>query len=278
MKMSKLIDKTVEEVASFIREAVFSERYAGREGFLQSVDPRAKLIALLISISVVVGARHIAVILFLYFLPLVMAALSGIPLRYFIKRVWVFVPIFTGIIALPVIFNVITPGRPIILLWNSPYIAVTAEGLHAAAIFTLRVAAAVSYAILLTITTKWSDVMKALSDFRVPGIVITITTLTYRYIFLLLSILLDSMYSRRSRLCRKLGMVESWKEAGKNMGALFIKTQMMGEDLYYAMLSRGYLHSARSLNEFEFRKSDALFLTSAVLLMAVVFIGDRWFI
>ncbi|WP_461866096.1 cobalt ECF transporter T component CbiQ [Thermococcus sp.] len=276
--MSKLIDKTVEEVISFIREAVFSEEYAENRGLLQSLDPRVKLIALLISISVVVGVGHIKTLLLLYSIPLVMAALSGIPLIYFLKRVWVFIPIFTGIIAIPVIFNVITPGRPILVLWSSPYIAVTAEGLHAAVIFTLRVATAVSYAILLTITTKWSDVMKALSDFKVPGIVITITTLTYRYIFLLINILLDSMYSRKSRLCKKLGMVESWKEAGKNMGAVFIKTQMMGEDIYYAMLSRGYLHSAKSLNEFKFRKSDAIFLTLTILIMSVVFIGDRWLI
>ncbi len=276
--MSKLIDKTVEEVISFIKEAVFSEKYAQNRGLLQSLDPRAKLIALLISISVVVGVGHIKTLLLLYSIPLLMATLSGIPPTYFLKRVWVFIPLFTGIIAIPAIFNVITPGRALLVIWRSPYIAITEEGLHAAGLFTLRVATAVSYAILLTITTKWSDVMKALSDFKIPGTVITITTLTYRYIFLLINILLDSMYSRRSRLCRKLRMVESWKEAGKNMGAVFIKTQMMGEDIYYAMLSRGYLHSAKSLNEFKFKKRDAIFLTLTIFLMSAVFIGDRWFI
>ncbi len=276
--MSKLIDKTVEEVVSFIQEAVFSERYAGKEGFLQGLDPRAKLAALLISISVVVGVKHITTLLFLYSIPLIMAALSKVPLGYFVRRVWVFVPMFTGIIAIPVIFNVITPGKALFVIWNSPYIAVTKEGLHAAGIFTLRVATAVSYAILLTITTKWNDVMKGLSDFKVPGMVVTITTLTYRYIFLLTSILVDSMHSRKSRLCRKLGMIESWKEAGKNIGAVFIKTQMIGEDVYYAMLSRGYLHTAKSLNDFRFRKRDALFLALTVILMVGVFMGDRWFI
>ena len=42
---------------------------------------------------------------------LVLAAASRLPLGFFVKRVWLFVPIFTGIVVLPATLNFITPGH-----------------------------------------------------------------------------------------------------------------------------------------------------------------------
>ena len=54
------------------------------------------------------------------------------------KRVWLFIPIFTGIIVLPATLNVITPGEVVVPL---PFgLGLTRQGLTAAAIITIRVA------------------------------------------------------------------------------------------------------------------------------------------
>ncbi len=39
-----------------------------------------------------------------------------VELGFFLKRVWVFIPIFAGIIMIPVLFNVFTPGDALITL------------------------------------------------------------------------------------------------------------------------------------------------------------------
>jgi cobalt/nickel transport system permease protein len=270
----KLFNKTIESVIKYINEAVFAEKYAKNNGLLQSLEPRIKLITIILFIVITVLTKHLEVILVLYLLSIVFCYLSNIPLNHYLKRVWLFVPIFTGIIALPIIF--ITPGNPIYILSNSPYIAITDNGLHYAITFTLRVATAVSYAVLLTITTTWNDITKALNKLGVPDMVITIMTIAYRYIFLLMNTLLDSMYSRKSRLCKSMGMKESWIEAGKNMGALFIKTYRMGEDLYYAMLSRGYLNEPKTYTNITISTKDYLFLMASICIMIFMIIMDRW--
>ncbi|WP_292460664.1 cobalt ECF transporter T component CbiQ [Methanothermococcus sp.] len=269
----KLFDKTIEGVIKYINEAVFAEKYAKSRGILQSINPKIKLIVILSFVVITVLTKHLEVIFGLYVLSLIFCYFSNVPLKHYLKRVWFFIPIFTGIIALPIIF--ITPGKPIYVLLNSPYIAITYEGIYYATIFTLRVATAVSYAVLLTITTTWNDITKSLNKLGIPDMVITIMTIAYRYIFLLMNTLIDSMYSRKSRLCKNLGMKESWIEAGKNMGALFIKTHQMGEDLYYAMLSRGYLNEPQTYSEFHTETKDYIFLIISIFIMAIAIIIDR---
>ncbi|XRO75058.1 cobalt ECF transporter T component CbiQ [Methanocaldococcus sp. 28A] len=271
----KLIDKTVEHVVKYIQESIFSEKFAKqKDGFLQRLDARVKVLGLFLMVITTITIKHILVLIILYTLSLVFCKLSKIPVLYYLKRVWVFIPIFTGIIILPVIF--ITPGHPIIVILQHPfYIAITYEGLKYATLFTLRVATAISYTVLITLTTRWDEIMKSLNILGVPEVIITIMTLAYRYIFLLLNNVLEMMYSKKSRLCNRLKLKESWIIAGKSMGALFMKTQRMGEDLYYAMLSRGYLNEVHIITKFKFTKYDFVFLIIIILLSVSSICLDR---
>ena len=264
------LEETAREVLEFTTEAIFSERYARRDGLLQRIDPRLKVVSLVVLIATVVSLQDIRSILAFYFLALVLAVLSKLPVLEFTKRVWVFIPIFTGIIAVPSIFMV--SGETAFKLLG---ITATWEGIRWAVLFTLRAATAVSYAILFTMTSRWNEIISALASFRVPRIVITIATLTYRYIFLLAKLLLDAMHARRARLAGELGMAESWREAGKHIGATFIKANAFGEELYYAMLSRGYANEVQPLGEFRFKNLDYAFSAFTVFLVIITIAFTR---
>jgi len=262
------LEETAREVLEFTTDAVFSERYAREKGVLQRIDPRLKVISLVVLVATVVSLQNLKLIVAFYALALILAVLSNLPVKEFTKRVWVFVPIFTGIIAIPSIFMI--PGE---VAFKLPLgLTATWEGIHWAVLFTVRVATAVSYAVLFTMTSRWNEIISALASFRIPGMVITIATLTYRYIFLLSKLLLDSMHARRARLAGELGMVESWKEAGKHIGATFIKANSLGEDIYYAMLSRGYSNEVQPIREFQFGGIDYAFsaFTAIVIALAIV--------
>ena len=262
------LEDTAREVLEFTTEAVFSERHARKNGLLQRLDPRLKTVSLVVLVATVVSLQDIRVVVAFYFLALVLAVMSKLPVVEFTKRVWIFIPVFTGIIAVPSIFMV--PGDTAFKVLG---LTATWEGIRWAVLFTLRVATAVSYAILFTMTSKWNEIVSALASFRVPGMVITIATLTYRYVFLLAKLLLDAMHSRRARLAGELGMVESWKEAGKHIGATFIKANALGEDIYYAMLSRGYTNEVQPIREFRLGKVDYAFsiVTALVVLLTLAF-------
>ncbi|NPA63185.1 MAG: cobalt ECF transporter T component CbiQ [Methanococci archaeon] len=272
---NKLFDKTIEHVIKYLNESIFFEKYTKSEGLLQSLESRVKIISLVIFIVGSVLSKHILTLLIFNAIALLLAYLSNIPMYQYLKRVYVFIPIFAGLIAIPVMFNIMTPGKDLIVLLNNPHISITYEGVKYAITFTLRVATCVSFAVLIPITTQWNKVTSAMHKLGIPEVVITITNLAYRYIFLLLNFILDMMYSRKSRAIKKLGMVESWKEAGKAIGALFIKTYQMGEETYYAMLSRGYTGEIKHIYMEKITSKDILFLAFSIIITAILVLFDR---
>ena len=198
----------------------------------------------------------------LYLLTLLLALAAKIPLGFFVKRVWVFIPLFAGAIALPAIFNVITPGRPVVTLisfsdprqWGPIHfpaeIAITEQGLRGAAIFVLRVATSVSFAVLLVLTTEWMRLLKALSALRFPQVGILILGMTYRYIFLFLRVVEGMFLARRSRTVGPTPLREQHHWIAARLGFLLGKSYHLSNEVYLAMLSRGWNGQARSLDGF----------------------------
>lgn len=252
--MSKFADKSLAEIVNYIKDAVFSEEYARREGFLQGIDQKVKFISFLVLIVATIFAHNVYIIMVFFSASLILASLSRIPLRFYIPRVLIFIPLFTGIVALPYIFNIFQPyeGTPLIVLHDfqrvielpllRPFsrIEITREGVFWASTFLARVTTAVSYAILLMLTTRWSDLVNTLSALRFPKMFVLILGMAYRYIFLLLDMIAKMLFSRKSRAVGKESSVSSWKLNAGIIGALFLKSYDMSENIYLAMLSRGF--------------------------------------
>jgi cobalt/nickel transport system permease protein len=239
---------------NYIKDAVFSERYATFEGFLQRIDPKVKFISFMALIVATIFVHSVYIILLFLSAALILAALSRIPLRFYIPRVLIFIPLFTGIIALPYLFNVFQPyeGTPLVVLHDfqrvidlpllRPFsrIEITREGVFWASTFLARVTTTVSFAILLMLTTRWSDLVNTLNRLRFPKMFVLILGMTYRYIFLLLDTIAKMLFSRKSRAVGKESSVSSWKLNAGIIGALFLKSYDMSEDIYLAMISRGF--------------------------------------
>jgi len=71
------------------------------------------ILALIFATSLIDDLR---LLIFVYMLTLLFSYLSKVDVLFFIKRVWLFIPIFAGIIAIPMIFNIFFPGDPLISL------------------------------------------------------------------------------------------------------------------------------------------------------------------
>ncbi|MGZ4870025.1 MAG: energy-coupling factor transporter transmembrane component T family protein, partial [Halobacteriota archaeon] len=113
-KKKSFVEKSISGVLNFFQESLISEDFAKRDGLLQSLDPRVKLISAIVLVVAVSLTRDIRVLFVSYLLILLFAYLSKIELSFFIKRVWVFVPIFAGIIVLPILFNVFMAGDSLV--------------------------------------------------------------------------------------------------------------------------------------------------------------------
>jgi len=270
------VEKTLAGITTSIETAIFSEESARRSGFLQRRDPRVKVAAFVVLILAAGLSRDWLVLAALYAAVLAAAAVSAISMGSFLKRVWLGIPLFSGVVVLPSIF--IVHGHP---LFDIPLgfatLTPSRDGLFAAGIFVLRVAVSVSLAILLVLTTRWADVLKALQFYRMPNIFVLILAMTYRYIFLFLHTVSGMFLARKSRVVAKTtGREQRWWVVS-SMGVLMSRSFRMSDDVYQAMLARGFSNRFRTLTEFQMRPTDWAF-GLASLALGVASISAGWWL
>ncbi|HET7317590.1 MAG TPA: cobalt ECF transporter T component CbiQ, partial [Nitrospirota bacterium] len=120
MASTTFLDKTLLAIADAAEQSLFSEQFANRRGLLQALDIRFQLVTFLF-LLVLVSLLHTPQSLWLiYGAGLAIAALSRVPLWFFVKRVWLFVPLFSAAVVLPAVLNIITPGDPLLVLVKLP--------------------------------------------------------------------------------------------------------------------------------------------------------------
>jgi cobalt/nickel transport system permease protein len=261
------LEKTLGGITRSIEQAIFTERNARLPGWLQRRDPRAKTAGFLVAIlsaSLATSWLGLAVV---YAGSLAAARASRVGLWFFAKRVWPGVPLFTGLVVLPSIFFV--PGDRVFDLGLGPlHVAPSWNGVEAAALFVARVGVCVSLAVLLVLTTPWSDVLKALRAFRTPQVFVLILSMTYRYLFLFLHTANGILLARKSRVVGRARGSEERRWISATMGNLMGRAFKMSNDVYAAMLARGFGGDVVLLDTFEMRASDWLALVAALAVCA----------
>jgi cobalt/nickel transport system permease protein len=219
-------------------------------------------LALLIAVGL---SRSLPVLFGLYGFTLVLALRSAVPMVFFIKRVWLFMPFFTGVIALPALF--MTPGPTLAALPLG--LSITRTGALAAMFLLLRVSTSVSLGVLLILTTSWTTLLRALSVLRVPEGFILILGMTYRYIYLLLLTAEDMFLSRKSRIVKRLSASTERQILAASAGMLLNKSLFLSEEVYLAMESRGYQGIPHVLDTFQLKMYDWLWAGACLMVAAV---------
>jgi cobalt/nickel transport system permease protein len=290
LSQTGFLDKTLSATAHMAEQALFSEAYARKPGALQALDVRIKLLGFL-GILILISFLHTPQALWVvYGVGLVLALFSRIPLGFFLKRVWFFVPLFSAAIVLPALLNVVTPGDPLWVLFTlerphswGPYvvpqeIAVTRQGLWGAIVFVSRVAASVSFAVLITLTTKWGELFAGLRALYVPRIFVMTLSMTESYLFVFLRLIQDMYRARKSRTIRPLSVAADRNWTASRIGVTFKKTLDMSEDIYKAMLSRGFTGEFRAISRPRAAASDYIWLGAALFFGCALILFERGFV
>ncbi|MFH1199021.1 MAG: cobalt ECF transporter T component CbiQ [Candidatus Omnitrophota bacterium] len=200
---------------------------------MQKISPRFKLVFTLAILLVIAFSRSILLIACFYLISLLLACLSRINLFYFIKRVWFFIPFFALIIAVPALFEIFSPGEVIVF-------GITQQGVSSGGLFTLRVLTSVSWSVLLVLTTNHTQLLRSLRLIGVPAIFVTTLMMCYRYIYVFIKIVEDMYLGIKSRTITSLRNKKARKVVAWHMGSLWEKSRMMSEEIYLAMLARGF--------------------------------------
>jgi cobalt/nickel transport system permease protein len=265
-----IIERTTQAFSSFFTESSYAEGYASTRGLLQFVDPRFKLVGMLWLIVCIILLNRVEWVLAILGVNILLAVASNVRLSYYLKRVWLFIPLFTLVIAIPAMFNFIVPGQPLITLLTQGQpigpvaslwtIAVTAPGLQGAILFVLRTGTAVSFLVLLALTTRWTDLLASFQSLKVPPAFVMILSMTYRYVFVLVSVAFDMALAFKSRTIRPERNEDIRKWLSATIGVLFRRSMNLSELVNLSMISRGYDGKVRKLTGFRAEPFDWVFL------------------
>ncbi|TRZ95592.1 cobalt ECF transporter T component CbiQ [bacterium] len=271
-KRSNFIERSIFGTLSFLKDSIFADEYALKKGFLQSLDTRIKTITFLLFILQVLFAKNIFTLACLYTLCLLLTYLSKINLGFFLKRTWVFIPLFSLFIAIPALFNIFTPGETLITFKiASLKFIITRQGLSGASLFVARVITSVSFGVLLSITTRHFELLKVLRIFRIPQLFVMTLGMCYRYVFLFIEMIENTYLALKSRIGGKIHYRKGQHIVAWNIAYLWQRSYQLNEDVYKAMLSRGYRGEPMVLNDFRAKAIDWVWLIVVVVISTLVF-------
>ncbi len=251
-----IIERTLSDIGASLERSLFAEEIARRDGLLQSLDPRGKIVSFLALLMAVSMSRSLPVIVALYGLALTLAWVSRVPMAFFVKRVWLFMPFFTGVIVIPALF--MTPGEALFTFPPPIPLAITRAGVVASAFLIARVGVSVSLAVLLVLTTPWNHLLKALTVLRVPHVFVLILGMTFRYVYLLLHTANDMFLARKSRVVGRMNSADHRRWIAASAGVLLGKSFHLSNDVYLAMTARGFTGQVRIAEKLQMRQRDWL--------------------
>lgn len=261
------IDSGISHLGRVIKTGYIQLEFASKNGFFQRLDARIKVLFLVFFIIIVSLKREIVPEIGIAISIFVLAVLSRLNLLSFYKKVISLGFIFGFLIALPAAFNVITKGEIILPLlhisrsydfwiYHVPEtIGITREGISGVIMLTLRVVNSISLSFLVLYTTSFSEIIRALKVFRVPDAILMIITLTYKYIFIFAKTVEDMHLAKKSRMAGGISNTEARRWITGRIAFMFKKTQQRCEDVFKAMLGRGF---SDTIKLYGFRKMDGM--------------------
>jgi cobalt/nickel transport system permease protein len=237
---------------------------------LRQWDPRWKLAAL-VPAAFLVAALHS--------LPAALAALAGafflvlvsrLPLAWYVRRLGgLGVVLLLFVLLLP--FVVDGPGPA----WDLGPLRFSLYGLTAAVVICCKALAIVSLMLVVLATTPLEANVKAAHALRVPGVLVQLLLLTYRYTFLLADELGRLRIALRVRGYRNRASLHSYRTVGHVAGTLLVRGHERAERVGHAMRCRGFDGRFRALVDFRTRLPDALTFAGILVFAVGLLAWDR---
>lgn len=93
--------------------------------------------------------------------------------------------------------------------------------------------------VLLTATTRFTDLLQVLWRLHVPALLVTTLALMHRYLFVLFDEMERMQRARRSRTF-VAGKTSAWRSSAQVAALLFVRASERAERVYLAMCARGW--------------------------------------
>jgi cobalt/nickel transport system permease protein len=117
--------------------------------------------------------------------------------------------------------------------------------------------------------------LKAFRVLRVPQAFVLILGMTYRYIYVLLHATNNIFLARQSRVVGRVSGADNRRWLTASIGTLFAKSYELSDQVYLAMLSRGFRGEAMVMQSMTWRASDWLWLAIFIGVAGIAILVGR---
>ena len=253
------------------------DRYWRLESPIHSWDPRLKILTLIILAFSISSVQHISTALGCFFISILILQLTKIPFSFSLKRlaaVTMFVGPFFLIMPLTVKAQ---SGDTIYFFTHLKFLEINTRGLLLAARVYLKAVSIVLLTVPMFGTNRFDISIKALEHLKVPNSMIQMILFSYRYIFVFLSELKRMSLAMKLRKFSPTTNFHTLRTYGNFLGTLLVRSFERTEEVYHAMLSRGYKGILKI--PFEYRAKAADFFKSSLIFMVIfgIIYFDRFF-
>lgn len=264
------LDKSIDQIGDFLRRAFIQWDSSTKNGYLQRIDARIKILLLLFFIIIINLKRDLISEFLIGLLIFLLVIVSRLNLFDFYKKVLIPAFIFGTLLSSPASVNIIMDGNVILPLvhLNEPYvfwiyripktIGITEEGIFMVILLTSKVMNSVGISLLVLYTTPFAELIKALKILRVPDTLLIIINLTYKYIFIFAKTAGDMHLAKKSRSARDIFPKDAKRWIAGRIFLLFKKTLQRSEDINKAMISRGFSGSINIRGQNRIKTTDVL--------------------
>jgi cobalt/nickel transport system permease protein len=236
------------------------DHYARGSTFL-AIDPRIKIVCILLYIIIVAFLRDITLLTIGFCYTLSLIGISGVPFPHVMK---------TYGFSLPFIF------------FAALTMYISAGFLSSIAMF-IRISTCVLSLLFLITCTPFFDMLRALKQFRIPKIFLSLFLFMYRYFF----VIDDERH--RMTLARKARGMQSkthlfhrrtMQTISFTAGMILVRSYERGKRIFDGLLSRHYTGEIKTLTPFRITKKDYVFFISlcsfSILLLYTQWRTTQW--
>ncbi len=267
-----LARRTADGVRHAMVEVLENDGIATGPGLMQRLDPRIKLVSILLFAVTASFAQSVWVLLGMVAATAGLAAASGVGVSSFSRKVWASAGLFGLLLSLPATTAWISPGPVVVPLGP---LSITSTGLLIAARLTTRVAAGAGFGLLVVWTTRWTDLLQALTAMHLPDIIVATLAMTQQQIMSLLRTVENINLARESRMLSSGTVVDNRGWVTDRMAFIAKKSIKTADDVYDAMLARGFSGAMPSLVRLRARALDWTWLVASFVACALLLGADR---
>ncbi len=156
--------------------------------------------------------------------------------------------------------------------WHWGWLKLTWHGAAVGLTLACKALAIVNLTVVLLATGPLDATLKSARSLGVPGLLVQLALMTYRYLFLLADELGRMRVALRVRGFRNRPNRHSYRLIGQLAGILLVRGSERAERVSQAMRCRGFDGKFRTLTDFRTRPADVLFL----LLLVLAGVGLWW--